>query len=52
MKKSYFEDVPDIRYAGPESDAPLAFHYYDADRAVLGKPMAEDLRFAACYIRA
>ncbi|MDH7601789.1 MAG: xylose isomerase, partial [Armatimonadota bacterium] len=36
-------------YEGPESTNPLAYRYYDADRVVLGKTMAEHLRFAVCY---
>lgn len=38
-----------IRYEGPTSTTPLAFRWYDPDRLVLGKPMAEQLRFAVCY---
>jgi xylose isomerase len=38
-----------IRYEGPDSAAPLAFRWYDADRVVLGKSMADHLRFAVCY---
>jgi xylose isomerase len=45
----YFAEIPAIRYAGPESPEPLAFHHYEKDRVVLGKTMAEHLRFAACY---
>ena len=36
-------------YEGPESDNSLAFRWYDADRVVAGRRMAEHLRFAACY---
>ena len=46
---SFFPDVETIRYRGPESTDPLAFRYYDADAEVLGKTMAEHLRFAVCY---
>ena len=46
---SFFPNVDKIRYEGPESRNPLAFRYYDADRKVLGKTMAEHLRFAVCY---
>jgi xylose isomerase len=46
---SFFPDVDKIAYAGPESDSALAFKWYDPDREVLGKSMAEQLRFAACY---
>ncbi len=49
MTKPYFEDVEKIPFLGPDTDNPLAFRWYDAEREVLGKPMAEILRFAACY---
>jgi xylose isomerase len=44
-----FADIPPIRYQGPDAAEPLAFRFYDKDRVVLGKPMAEHLRFAVCY---
>lgn len=45
----FFPDVEPIRYEGPDTDTDLAFRWYDADRVVLGKPMAEHLRMAVCY---
>ncbi|HEX3761910.1 MAG TPA: xylose isomerase [Kofleriaceae bacterium] len=45
----FFADIPPIRYQGPDASEPLAFRVYDKDRIVLGKPMAEHLRFAVCY---
>ncbi len=46
----FFTDVADpIRYEGPDSDDPLTFRWYDADRVVGGRTMAEQLRFAVCY---
>ena len=45
----FFEGVEPIRYAGPESDDPLTFRWYDADRVVLGRSMRDHLRFAICY---
>jgi xylose isomerase len=46
----FFTDVAErIPYLGPESDDPLAFHWYDADRLVAGRRMADHLRFAVCY---
>ncbi len=46
----FFTDVAEpIRYAGPDSDDPLAFRWYDAGRVVGGRTMAEQLRFAVCY---
>jgi xylose isomerase len=38
-----------IAYEGPESDNPLAFRWYDADRMVGDRTMAEHLRMAVCY---
>ena len=48
-KKEYFPSVGKIHYEGPESDNPLAFKYYDAERLVGGKTMKEHLRFAVAY---
>ncbi len=49
MTEPFFSDVQPIRFEGPESDNPLAFRWYDADRVVTDKTMREHLRFAACY---
>ena len=46
---SYFSGIGKILYEGPESGNPLAFRWYDAERVVLGKRMADHLRFAVCY---
>ena len=45
----YFPGVKKIQYEGPESRNALAFRYYNAKEKVLGKTMAEHLRFAVCY---
>jgi len=45
----YFPEVTKIKFEGPESKNPLAFKHYIADEKVLGKTMAEHLRFAVCY---
>ncbi len=46
----FFNDVPEpIRYAGPQSDDPLSFRWYDKDRMVGERTMAEHLRIAVCY---
>ncbi|MEO8778024.1 MAG: xylose isomerase [Rhodanobacter sp.] len=45
----YFDSIAPVRYKGPDSEQPLAFRHYDASRLVLGKPMADHLRFAVCY---
>ncbi|MDY7065846.1 Xylose isomerase [Pseudomonas extremaustralis] len=46
---TYFPGVEKVRFEGPTSDAPLAFRHYDANKLILGKPMREHLRMAACY---
>ena len=45
----YFPGIGKIPYEGRESDNALAFKFYDADKLVGGKRMADHLRFAACY---
>lgn len=47
--REYFPGISRIEYEGPESDNPLAFKAYDADRLVGSKTMREHLRFAICY---
>ena len=47
--REYFPGISRIEYEGPESDNPLAFKAYDADRLVGNKTMREHLRFAICY---
>jgi xylose isomerase len=45
----FYSITDPIRYEGPNSRNPLAFRWYDARQKVLGKTMAEHLRFAVCY---
>lgn len=45
----YFSDIPQIRYEGPVADNPFAFRWYDADRMVGSKSMADHFRFAVAY---
>ena len=47
--KQIFKDVPAIKYEGSNSKNPLAFHFYDADRVILGKTMKEHLPFAMAW---
>ncbi|WP_337042897.1 xylose isomerase [Emticicia sp. 17c] len=49
-EKEYFPFIKGpIAYEGKESNNYLAFKYYDANRVVAGKTMAEHLRFATAY---
>lgn len=45
----YFKGIGRILYEGPDSDNPLAYRYYDADRMVAGKKMKDHFRFAIAY---
>ena len=45
----YFPEVKGIKYEGPDSKNPLAFKYYNPQEVVLGKTMAQHLRFSVCY---
>jgi len=45
----FFKGIGQIKFEGRNSDNPLAFRWYEADRVVAGKTMAEHLRFACAY---
>ena len=47
--KVFFPGIDQIKFEGQQSDNPLAFRWYEADRVVAGKPMKEWLRFACAY---
>ena len=49
MATEYFPTIGKIPFEGTGSKNPLAFHYYDAERVVLGKPMKEWLKFALAW---
>ncbi|HVA50373.1 MAG TPA: xylose isomerase [Pirellulales bacterium] len=44
-----FADVKKIPFEGPKSKNPLAFHHYNPDEVVEGKPMKDHLRFSVAY---
>ena len=47
--KEFFKGIGQIKYEGPETDNPLAYRWYDANKTVAGKTMKEHLRFAVAY---
>ncbi len=47
--KEFFPGIGKIRFEGKESRNPLAFRYYDANKVVLGKTMAEWLKFSMAW---
>jgi xylose isomerase len=48
-EKEYFKGIGKINYEGLETDNPLAYRWYNANRVVAGKTMKEHLRFAVAY---
>src|SRR6201985_1429391 len=48
-QKEFFKGIGAINYEGPQSDNPLAYRWYDADKVVAGKTMKEHLRMAVAY---
>ncbi len=49
MATEFFKGIGQIKFEGLESDNPLAFRWYDAERVIAGKTMKEHLRFAGAY---
>lgn len=45
----FFKGIGNIKFEGTESDNPLAFRWYDAERVVAGKKLKDHLRFAGAY---
>lgn len=48
-EKEFFKGIGQINFEGLESDNPLAFRWYDANRMVAGKTMAQHFKFACAY---
>lgn len=50
MAQQFFPEVDGpIAYAGVDSTDPLSFRWYNADREIAGRRMADHLRFAVAY---
>ncbi|MGI6578910.1 MAG: xylose isomerase [Saccharofermentanales bacterium] len=47
--KQFYPNIPKIEYEGAKSKNMLAFKHYNKDEKVMGKTMAEHLRFAFAY---
>ncbi|MGN6438716.1 MAG: xylose isomerase [Agriterribacter sp.] len=47
--REYFPGIGKIKFEGQQSDNPLAFKWYDENKAVAGKTMKEHFRFAVAY---
>ncbi len=42
-------NIPDVHYEGPDTTNPYAFRFYDPERVIMGKTMAEHLPFAMAW---
>ena len=49
MSEPFLPQVERVPFGGPDCRDPLAYRYYEPQRIVLGKTMAEHLRIAVCY---
>ena len=49
MAKEYFPQIGKIPFEGTKSKNPLAFHYYDPEKVVMGKKMKDWLKFAMAW---
>jgi xylose isomerase len=47
--KVYFPTISKIPFEGKDSKNPFAFHYYEPDRVVYGKPLKEWCKFAMAW---
>jgi len=47
--KEFFPGIEKIKYEGKGSKNPMAYHYYDANKVILGKPMKDWLKFAMAW---
>lgn len=49
MVKEYFPQIGKIKFEGKDSNNPLAYHYYDAEKVIMGKKMKDWLKFAMAW---
>lgn len=49
MAKEFFPGIKKIQFEGKDSRNPMAFHYYDAEKVIMGKKMKDWLRFAMAW---
>ncbi|QNK64082.1 xylose isomerase [Pedobacter sp. PAMC26386] len=47
--KEFFKGIKQVQFEGLQSDNPLAFRWYDANKVVAGKTMSEHFKFACAY---
>ena len=47
--KEYFPGIGKIKFEGVNSKNPMAFHYYDAEKIIMGKKMKDWLKFSMAW---
>ena len=47
--KTYFKNIPQIKFEGRDTDNPFAFRWYDENQIVAGKTMKDHFKFACAY---
>ena len=48
-EKEFFPGIGKIQFEGRDLKNPMAFHYYDENKVVMGKTLKDHLRFAMAY---
>ena len=46
MREPFFPEIDAVLHEGTDSENPLAYRFYDAERSVLVKSMRDQLRFS------
>lgn len=49
MKTTEFSKFDTVKFEGLDGANPLGYHFYDAEKVVMGKPLKDHLRFAVAY---
>jgi xylose isomerase len=49
MSTGFFDGIAPVKFEGADSSNPMAYRHYDPTEMVMGKPMAEHLRFAVAW---
>lgn len=47
--RTFFKNIPQVKFEGPDTDNPFAYRWYDENKVVGGKTMKEHFKFACAY---
>jgi len=48
-QRTYFKNIPQIKFEGRDTNNPFAFRWYDENKTVAGKTLKEHFKFACAY---